>query len=420
MESRSKALWIALALMTGCTAEPGEESGPLPLTGGGAGGAMSATTVGAGGMVANNVAAGTGGVAGTITNAGVGGVGGMMAVAGNYAPGGAGGMQGGAGGMGAIGPMDQCKAEDAYKPLVPRPGEKCYEFLMHDGDGTSKFMVPEDESYNELFFEIPWGADEVATRYGMILDNVGVLHHWLGFTTNAGVPGQVDRLVTGTQLGENATLFGGWAIGGCNVEFPPNMGLVLDDPGKNVMFQWHHYNFTGMPQPDGTRIQICTVPSSERADLGSVTWLGSEDLGGNGYLGGGMPPGVESKFSGTCLNETAEPITIVSFLPHMHKIGTNMFTEVLRANGEIETVFDEPFSNEYQAYYSLSSPVVLQPGDKIRAECTYFNSTTHNVAFGQSTDEEMCYQFTFAYPAGALEKTSNFSLIGATNTCWGD
>src|SRR5688500_2032755 len=105
MESRSKALWIALALVTGCTAEPGEESGQLPLTGGGAGGAMSATTAGAGGMVANNVAAGTGGVAGTITNAGAGGAGSMMAVAGTYAPGGAGGMQGGTGGMGAIGPM---------------------------------------------------------------------------------------------------------------------------------------------------------------------------------------------------------------------------------------------------------------------------------------------------------------------------
>jgi hypothetical protein len=32
----------------------------------------------------------------------------------------------------------------------------------------------------------------------------------------------------------------------------------------------------------------------------------------------------------------------------------------------------------------------------------------------------MCYQFAFSYPAGALEKPGNFSLIGATNTCWGD
>jgi len=424
MESRLKALWIAVALTTlaACTAEPEDDAGMAPLTGAGAGGTVGAAA-GAGGTGVNNAAAGSGGAAGMIANGGVGGAGGMMVAAGEGGLGGAGGVPGGAGGIGGAGGMgalDQCKAEDAYEPLVPRDGETCYEFLMHDGDGVSKFMVPEDESYNEFFFEIPWGADEVATRYGAILDNVAVLHHWLGFTTTDGAPGRVDRLVTGTQLGESATLFGGWAIGGCNVEFPPNMGLVLDDPGKMLMFQWHHYNFTGTPQPDGTKIQICTVPTSARQDLGSVTWLGTEDLGGNGYLGGGMPPGVESKFSGTCLNETSAPITIVSFLPHMHKIGTNMFTEVQRANGAIEQVFDEPFSNEYQAYYSMNPHVVLQPGDKIRAECTFFNGTQGNVAFGQSTDEEMCYQFAFSYPAGALEKQGNFSLIGATNTCWGD
>jgi hypothetical protein len=423
MESRLKALWIALALTTlsACSAEPTEGGGQLPLTGAGTGGAVSATTGGTGGTPAQNTTAGSGGAAGVSVNAGVGGVGGAIAVAGAGSIGGAGGgMPGGAGGTGATGPMDQCLAADAFKPLVPRDGERCYEFQMHDGDGTSKFMVPMDESYNEFFFDIPWGADEVATRYGAILDNVEVLHHWLGFTTTDGTAGRVDRLVSGTQLGESATLFGGWASGGCNVEFPPNMGLVLDDPGKMVMFQWHHYNFTGQEQPDGTKIQICTVPTSAREDLGSVTWLGTEDLGGNGFLGGGMPPGVESKFSGTCLNETAEPITIVSFLPHMHKIGTNMFTEVLRANGEIEKVFDEPFSNAYQAYYSVNPHIVLEPGDKIRAECTFFNSTAGNVAFGQSTDQEMCYQFAFSYPAGALEKSGNFSLIGATNTCWGD
>jgi hypothetical protein len=412
----------AMISASACTAEP-SESGPSNAGAGATTGGTGVVASGGVGGTMMNVA----GMVGVAGNAGVGDViatGGTFATnsggSGGQAAGGSGGSQAGTGGTGVIQPGDQCKLEEAFAPLVPRDGEKCYEFLMHDGDGVSPFMVPDGESYNEFFFELPWGADEVATRYGQILDNKAVLHHWLGFTTTDGMPGQIDRLVSGTQLGESATLFGGWALGGCNVEFPADMGLQLDDPGKNVMFQWHHYNFSGAPQPDSTKIQICTVPTAMRKNIGSVTWLGTEDLGGNGFLGGGMPPGVESKFGGTCLNETAEPITIVSFLPHMHRIGKNMFTEVTRVGGATEVVFDEPFSNDYQAYYAVDPFIVLQPGDKIRAECTFFNNTPGNVAFGQSTDQEMCYQFAFSYPAGALDKPNNFSLIGATNTCWGD
>jgi hypothetical protein len=41
------------------------------------------------------------------------------------------------------------------------------------------------------------------------------------------------------------------------------------------------------------------------------------------------------------------------------------------------------------------------------------------VAFGSSTTQEPCYQFTYSYPVGALNN-GVFSLIGAGNTCWGD
>jgi hypothetical protein len=39
------------------------------------------------------------------------------------------------------------------------------------------------------------------------------------------------------------------------------------------------------------------------------------------------------------------------------------------------------------------------------------------VPFDESTDTEMCCQFTFHYPAHALTDGA-FSLLGVTNTCW--
>jgi hypothetical protein len=105
----------------------------------------------------------------------------------------------------------------------------------------------------------------------------------------------------------------------------------------------------------------------------------------------------------------------------MHEIGTNMYTEVIPAAGGAPVpVFDQPFKFNAQYAYIMDPRIVIQPGDKVRAECTFTNNTTGEVDFGQSSKQEMCYQFAFSYPAGALDKPGNSSLIGANNTCWGD
>jgi hypothetical protein len=318
----------------------------------------------------------------------------------------------------AITPGGNCDGADAYEPLVPRDEETCYELYMHNrGSATEPFVVNTDESLNQLYYEIPWPADTVATRFGADFDKVEVIRQWLLFSTK-NTDSLVQRNVTGTTLGEDAKMLAGWNVGGCNVTLPSDMGLELPNPSRTdrLMVQWHHYNFTGEPQPDTSKIVICTVPRNTRTNIGGLTVLGTENLGGST----GMPPAMESKFSGTCLNETSEPITIVAFRPSMRLIGRSMHTEIARAGGSVEVVFDQPFVFDNQVHYLSDPTVVLQPGEKIRSECTYFNDTTSNVTFGVSANSEACFQYVFSYPAGALDKPENATLIGNTNTCWGD
>jgi hypothetical protein len=101
----------------------------------------------------------------------------------------------------------------------------------------------------------------------------------------------------------------------------------------------------------------------------------------------------------------------------MHLLGVNMKSVVTHAGGGTETVFDHPFQFDHQVNYLLNPTYELKPGDKITSTCTFNNTTSAPVAFGQSTTAEMCYQFTFGYPYGALNN-GVISLIGATNTCW--
>jgi hypothetical protein len=317
------------------------------------------------------------------------------------------------GGSGNPGDTGRCNGNEAYEPLVARDGETCYDFPVHGQSSptdTSKFSVNTDEAYNQFYYSVPWPAGSMATRFGANFDNKQVLHHWLAFSAQSNnPPGTVSRDVTGTTLGENTQLIGGWAVGGCNVEFPPEMGLKLPTSGE-IMIQWHHYNYTGMQQMDGSKVQMCVLPAGSRPNLGGLTWLGSEHID--------APAGQKAETFGTCINETSAPINIIMFWPHMHELGINMKSEVQRSGQDSwSTVFDKPFDFNYQVHYTQNPNVVLQPGDSIKSTCTYMNTTNSTVNFGQSTKAEMCYQFAFSYPAGALDN-GVLSLIGASNTCW--
>ena len=182
-------------------------------------------------------------------------------------------------------------------------------------------------------------------------------------------------------------------------------------PGVN---QWIRPSLVSVP--DTSAVKICTLPRGTRAQLGGMTWLGTENFNGLS----GMPPGVQSDFTSTCnpgrtgMNAT-DPIHIFAFWPHMHFLGRNMRSVVNRANGTVEEVFNQPFDFNQQIHYDAS--VDLYPGDTITTTCTFFNDTTASVAYGSSTNSEMCYQFAFSTPAGALTN-GVFGLNGANNDCW--
>lgn len=308
--------------------------------------------------------------------------------------------------------------DDAYfkAGLTARDGETCYDLTSHNGQtpgDKTPYSVRPGEHYEQFYFKVPWGADKVMTRFGGKFDNLPVLHHWLLFTSArpASTEGTHETTI-GTTIGDSAELIGGWAVGGDNVEFPEDMGLELPADGM-LNAQWHYYNQGSEAALDSSSIQVCTVPRDKRKNVASLTFLGSENLGGLT----GMPAHSVSKYSGTCRNRSSEPITIWGFTPHMHKLGRNMSVSVKRKDGSMETPFDKAFDFNSQITFAAEPAIVLQPGDSITSTCTFDNDTDAPVAFGPSTTQEMCYNFTIAYPAHSLDN-GVFSLIGAKNTCW--
>jgi hypothetical protein len=274
-----------------------------------------------------------------------------------------------------------------------------------------------DEHVTQLYYAVPWPADQVATRFGTHLDELPVAREWVAFGSDEPqAPGTVSENVTGTTLGTNAKMFARGSTGGCNVVMPDDVGLELPGHDKTLMIQWLHANFSGSSHVDGSKVLVCTVPAAERPILAGFTWLGTENL--NSVHG--LPVGTESTFDGTCENRSGVPITVISLWPHMRSIGTHAAAHILRAGGGAESILDVPFDAAREAHYELSPRAVLETGDKIRASCTYFNDRSYAVTFGVSTIMETCVQVALAYPIGALDKPGNVSLIGTINGCWGD
>lgn len=293
--------------------------------------------------------------------------------------------------------------------------EDCVELRAHGvqepGD-DSPFEVPVGESYMCFHFASPWPDAVQGVRHEPRTEGP-VEHHHLLYDVPAGPADGSFQACSGSH--PNATLIPGWEPDLPEFMIPDDIGFAVPY-GSERMFtlEIHYINTSDAPVLDRSGVRICAT-HTPRPNTASVTWLGTENIGGLF----GVAPGQVTTVSGACtpgrkgLGPT-DTIHVLGSLPHMHKLGTRMTTVVHRANGEDATLLDAPFDSGDPRGYP--TPFELQPGDTLETKCTYDNTTDFPVPFGPLSTQEMCFNFVIAYPAGALDNPS-FSFSGALNTC---
>ncbi len=106
------------------------------------------------------------------------------------------------------------------------------------------------------------------------------------------------------------------------------------------------------------------------------------------------------------------PVTLWGAFPHMHKIGTSYEMSVNVA-GEDVCLLDGPkydFNN--QLTYIFDEPMYIPPGSEISFTCRWNNSpsnpvlagqTITDVGYGERTDEEMCFAFSYVSTGRRIE-----------------
>jgi hypothetical protein len=272
-------------------------------------------------------------------------------------------------------------------PQNTNPDVTCYKVTARASKAGDKFAVPmEPDLYQCFNYAPPWGNKKIhIVSARPIIDNARILHHWLLYNLEGAADDGTNSGCIGAH--PNAALIAGWAPGGEPTVTPDDVGIVTSTGG--FVLETHYNNTVDNQQADASGVEVC-VTEKLRPKEAAVHWLGTQGLN-------------KLEAVGQCVPTNTGDVTILSSIPHMHVQGRNMKVVINRAGGGTETLYDKPFDFNNQVGYK--TPAVIKKGDTLTTTCSYATPT----AFGEGTNQEMCYSFTLAYPAGAL--SHGFSLL---------
>lgn len=189
--------------------------------------------------------------------------------------------------------------------------------------------------------------------------------------------------------GTNAIYASG--VGTGELIFPPGKGLILT-AGTALGVQLHIYN-TGDEVLTGlSGVEVLEVDPASVTEEIDLFLPGPKD----GDLS--IPTGVTTQ-TGTCT--VSQTQTLFALFPHMHQWGVHLKT-TLTVGGVDQVLHDDAFDFEHQDVKTFT-PVTLNPGDKIKTECTFNNDTGATITYGESSDTEMCYSLLYRYPKRSNE-----------------
>ncbi|GIL73428.1 hypothetical protein Vretifemale_3547 [Volvox reticuliferus] len=197
------------------------------------------------------------------------------------------------------------------------------------------------------------------------------------------------------------TFYAVWAPGADSFETPPEAGIALGgDSGVNWVVLQIHYTNTALTTDlvDNSGFQLNVSTTLRQYDMGFLT-LGTLDIS--------IPPGV-ANYSSTpnlcprsCTQQMTRPVTMILAGFHMHPLGKSIRTQWFRNGQELPLLGERrAFDFNYQgAVYIDASRNVLMPGDELITTCTWDSRSRTNITrFGETTDDEMCFNFLLYYP----------------------
>lgn len=157
------------------------------------------------------------------------------------------------------------------------------------------------------------------------------------------------------------------------------------------VIQFHYLNAGTEPIYDDTLVEITYTEPGESFVPAGLVVAGNTDFQ--------IPPSTTGyEVQGVCEAPVGTPdLNVFAVWPHMHQYGRHFKVEHARS-GSTNVLIDAAWAFADQPMWRYDTPVVFGAGDTVTTTCTYDNATTSSIPFGESSTQEMCFDFFFYYP----------------------
>lgn len=303
--------------------------------------------------------------------------------------------------------------------VLPLPPPPDLDTTLEMPEAYTPQLSPDD--YRCFVIDWPYEEQKYVTGFGVQPGDPRIVHHIIAYhiapenadeaaSLDAADPGPGYSCFGGPNIGaaNEQSWLAAWAPGGNGSRYPPGTGLPVE-PGSKVVIQVHYNTLGTSPVPDKTKILFQTADTVDKPGFfhlwASPTWL----QGGAMNIPAG-DPAVSHRFSlDPTLTTGGRPMTLYSSNIHMHLLGREASTYVLRENGETECLLQiNNYDFSWQGGAGFAEPVTINPGDKLVIECLWDNSmanqpiingeqiTPADRAWGEGTTDEMCLGIYYA------------------------
>ena len=172
-------------------------------------------------------------------------------------------------------------------------------------------------------------------------------------------------------------------IGTGDLIFPTGDAVHLP-AGTWINLNLHLFDVSDNPLMDTSGVLIQTVDPSTVVNEVDMTFSGTVNIA--------IPAMTTMSVSGGCTSPA--DWHVFALWPHMHQIGIHQ-----KLTAGSVTMLDTDYSFDEQKAYPMAEMEIPQ-GAAIQTTCTYDNTTSAEVDFGQSSTDEMCFTGIYKYPAG--------------------
>jgi hypothetical protein len=286
------------------------------------------------------------------------------------------------------------------KPPIVDPGIACKPDLSIGPATPYAMEAASGDQYVCYGVELSRPSATHVVGFAPRIENTKIVHHVVLFEADQPYSTTPTPCSAGGSLQWRMVM--GWAPGGKGLEMPAEAGFPLktDAQGKtHYVVQMHYSNPQALPgQTDKSGFDLCTAPP--RKYEADVLAFGTQAID--------IKAGQTSyeKICSITVPSQLAGIHLFAAMPHMHKLGTEMKTELLAGGtgGAASDLGTMPiFSFDTQAWLPIKGApgetgVVTKTNDVIRTRCAWKNTTGQPVKFGENTANEMCYSFTLYYP----------------------